>query len=103
MDFQEFTEKVKEEVGKRLEMQVQVKTVQRNNGVTLTGLVIMDSGSNTSPAIYLNSYYENGEKLEAETTVWREGDTASIEANQDGSYYFYVEGVNDNAGWLNTT
>jgi len=64
MDFQEFTEKVKEEVGKRLEMQVQVKTVQRNNGVTLTGLLIMEAGSNTSPAIYLNSYYEGYQREE---------------------------------------
>lgn len=46
---------------------------------------------------------ENGEKLEAETTIWQEGDMASIEVEQDGSYYFYVEGFNDDAGWLNTT
>ncbi len=46
---------------------------------------------------------ENGEKLELETTIWQEGDTASIEVEQDGSYYFYVEGFNDDAGWLNTT
>ena len=46
---------------------------------------------------------ENGEKLELETTTWQEGDTASIEIEQDGSYYFYVEGFNDDAGWLNTT
>ncbi len=46
---------------------------------------------------------ENGDKLEAETTIWQEGDTASIEVNQDGNYNFYVEGFNDNAGWLNTT
>ena len=46
---------------------------------------------------------ENGEKLELETTTWQEGDTASIEVEQDGSYYFYVEGFNDDAGWLNTT
>ncbi len=46
---------------------------------------------------------ENGEKSELETTIWQEGDTASIEVEQDGSYYFYVEGFNDDAGWLNTT
>lgn len=46
---------------------------------------------------------ENGEKLEAENTIWEEGDTVSIEVNQDGSYYFYVKGFNDNAGWFNTT
>lgn len=45
---------------------------------------------------------ENGEKIEAETTIWQEGDTASIEVNQGGSYYFYVEGFNDDAGWFNT-
>ena len=46
---------------------------------------------------------ENGEKSELETTIWQEGDTASIEVEQDGSYYFYMEGFNDDAGWLNTT
>ena len=46
---------------------------------------------------------ENGEKSEAETTIWQKGDTASIKVNQGGSYYFYVEGFNDNAGWFNTT
>lgn len=46
---------------------------------------------------------ENGEKSEAETTLGQKGDTASIEVNQDGNYYFYMEGFNDDAGWLNTT
>ena len=46
---------------------------------------------------------ENGKKSEAETTLGQKGDTASIEVNQDGSYYFYMEGFNDDAGWLNTT
>ncbi len=46
---------------------------------------------------------ENGEKSEAETTIWQEGDTASIKVDHNGSYYFYVEGFNDDAGWLNTT
>ena len=45
---------------------------------------------------------ENGKKIEAENTIWQEGDTASIEVSQDGSYYFYVEGFNDDAGWVNT-
>ena len=45
---------------------------------------------------------ESGKKIEAETTIWQEGDTDSIEVSQDGSYYFYVEGFNDDAGWFNT-
>ena len=59
-----------------------------------------DSVSGTFKVGLIN---ENGEKLEAETTIWQEGDTTSIEVNQDGSYYFYLEGFNDNAGWFNTT
>ena len=45
---------------------------------------------------------KNGKKIEAEITIWQEGDTASIEVSQDGSYYFYMEGFNDDAGWVNT-
>ncbi len=95
MDFQEFTEKVKEEVGKRLEMQVQVKRVQRNNGVTLTGLVIMDSGSNTSPAIYLNSYYEGYQKeddiREAAGDICRIYKSSSIKRPVDLSNFLTFE------------
>ena len=63
----------------------------------------IEYGDSVSGTFHVGLIDENGEKLEAETTIWKEGDTASIEVNQDGSYYFYVEGFNDNAGWFNTT
>lgn len=63
----------------------------------------IEYGDSISGTFHVGLINENGEKLEAETTVWEEGDTTSIEINQDGSYYFYVEGFNDNAGWFNTT
>ena len=63
----------------------------------------IEYGDSVSGTFHVGLVDENGEKLEAEITIWQEGDTASIEVNQDGSYYFYVEGFNDNAGWFNTT
>ena len=63
----------------------------------------IEYGDSVSGIFHVGLIDENGEKLEAETTIWEEGDTTSIEINQDGSYYFYVKGFNDNAGWFNTT
>ena len=63
----------------------------------------IEYGDSVSGTFHVGLIDENGEKLEAETTIWEEGDTTSIEINQDGSYYFYMEGFNDNAGWFNTT
>lgn len=58
MSFEEFTETVRNAVAERLSLEVAVKTVPKNNGVILTGLIIMDKNSNTAPAIYLDSFYE---------------------------------------------
>ena len=63
----------------------------------------IEYGDSVSGTFHVGLIDENGEKLETETIIWEEGDTTSIEINQDGSYYFYVEGFNDNAGWFNTT
>lgn len=58
MNFEEFTEKVKEGVSNRLHMEVKVESVPRNNGIVLTGLIILDTKTNTSPTIYLNDFYK---------------------------------------------
>lgn len=63
----------------------------------------IEYGDSVSGTFHAGLIDENGEKLEAKTTIWEEGDTTSIEINQDGSYYFYIEGFNDNVGWFNTT
>lgn len=58
MNFDEFTEKVKKEVEERTGLETRLETVPKNNGITLTALIIKDAGANTSPAIYLDSCYE---------------------------------------------
>lgn len=60
MNYEEFLacvqQKVAEIVGK--EGKVSVSHVFKNNGVELDGLIIMMNGSNISPTIYLNNYFE---------------------------------------------
>lgn len=38
--------------------QITIHSLSRNNGIYLDGLTILESGYNTSPAIYLEEYYE---------------------------------------------
>lgn len=67
MEFTNFTALVRKEVEKREgeNCSVQVNDVRKNNGVVLRGLTVMKDGSNISPTIYLNNYYEAYESGEA--------------------------------------
>lgn len=58
---EQFAEKVVEKVKETLPENhtVRVNKVQKNNGLELTGLCILESTSNTSPTIYLERYYED--------------------------------------------
>lgn len=38
---------------------ISIEPILKNNGLTLDGLVIMENGTNISPTIYLNYYYES--------------------------------------------
>lgn len=60
MSFNKFIEEIKHMVKKYLGKNVKVeeKTVLKNNGVYLTGIVIMEGQTNCIPNIYLNGYYE---------------------------------------------
>lgn len=59
LKFEEFIELVKKEAEKRYpEAKVEVNSVLKNNGLKLTGLVIMQGESGISPMIYLENYYE---------------------------------------------
>ena len=60
MEFMEFTALVRDEVKRCIGdgYQVKLKNVRKNNGVVLTGLVIVQDGSIISPTIYLDNYYE---------------------------------------------
>lgn len=59
MEFTNFTELVKNEVGKKAGDGYKVQTVTEagNNGTVLTGLVFLQKGYYSSPAIYLEDYY----------------------------------------------
>ncbi|MDE6912132.1 MAG: hypothetical protein K2P35_00310 [Lachnospiraceae bacterium] len=60
MDFTSFTERISNKILGRLGSgyKVQINDVRKNNGVMLRGLTIMQEGSNVSPTIYLNDYYD---------------------------------------------
>ena len=63
MDFDEFKEKVKDNIKNYLPMQyekanVSLQSVVKNNDVQLTGLMIRLEENNIAPFIYLDRYYE---------------------------------------------
>ena len=61
MNFEEFTQNVKENIKHRIDSDknVMLQTVQKNNGMTYEGLVIIDPLLNISPTIYLEPFYHN--------------------------------------------
>lgn len=61
LKYQEFVEAVKEKVKGKAgeETTIKMNSVLKNNSVYLDGLSIMEKGSNISPTIYLNDYYED--------------------------------------------
>ena len=60
MNFEEFISEIKKRVNGYLgeEVKIEEKTVLKNNGVKLTGIVIFKEHQNCVPNIYLNGYYE---------------------------------------------
>ena len=60
MNFELFKNIVKDNVSRKMGngYKVTLNTVRKNNGIVLTGLTIMKEGSNISPTIYLDEYYE---------------------------------------------
>lgn len=59
MDFNEFSEKVIKSIKTCLgeSIKAEVKTVTKNNGVKLHGLIISQAQSSVSPTIYLDGFY----------------------------------------------
>ena len=57
MKYQEFIETVKKHIQEKLNQDVTIYPVQKNNGRIYDGLVILDSTLNISPTIYLNPYF----------------------------------------------
>ena len=64
MNKKEFTSLIKSEVEVQTHCKVQIKETIKNNGHTLTGLLIQEEGCNIIPTIYLERYYEEYESGE---------------------------------------
>ncbi len=65
---QEFMEEVRNSIADYMggDTQVTLKTILKNNSVTLNGLLILEKGKNITPTIYLDRYYqqfENGREF----------------------------------------
>lgn len=60
MNFKQFIQEIKEKVHEVLgeKITVEEKEVLKNNGVKLTGIVIIEGNMNCVPNIYLNDYYK---------------------------------------------
>ncbi|MCR4843197.1 MAG: DUF5688 family protein [Eubacterium sp.] len=60
MNYIEFTQRALEATRGALgeDISVELRDVQKNNGVRLKGLVIRDPGANLSPTIYLDEFYK---------------------------------------------
>ncbi len=60
MNLLQFAEAVKRGLGEYLdkETEITINSVRKNNGVVLTGVVIMGKDSHIAPTIYLESFYE---------------------------------------------
>lgn len=69
MEYKEFEENLVEIIKKKSceSTKISLHEVSKNNGIKLTGLVIMKEGETVSPTIYLEHFYEmeeNGEEIE---------------------------------------
>jgi len=64
MDFNEFTEELIEIIKEKTEenTSITVHTVNKNNGILLSGLVIMNEKETISPTIYLEPFFEMAQK-----------------------------------------
>lgn len=61
LDYERFKEKILEDTSRFYQNAagVEIRSVVKNNGVKLDGLTITENGSNISPAIYLNRFYDD--------------------------------------------
>lgn len=59
MRYEEFLEQVKGEVEENLEgdYKITINQVVKNNGLNLSGMVIMEKGRTTAPTIYMDGFY----------------------------------------------
>jgi len=102
MNFKNFTEVIKFEVAEKLGSgyEVRIDDVRKNNNIILTGLTVIQNGSNISPTIYLNNYYKDYEsgKLILPDIINQVIDTYKknkISQNVDVQYFLNYEEVKE--------
>lgn len=64
MNFSMFTEAVIKGLQEKLgeDFKISSNRVKKNNGIELTGIIVEEKNCNTSPAIYIDDFYENYQK-----------------------------------------
>ena len=64
MDFNEFKDELIEVIKEKMEKNtsISIHTVNKNNGITLNGVVIMSEAETISPTIYLEPFFEMAKK-----------------------------------------
>ena len=64
-----FAEAVRIEIEKRLQKKATIQKVNKNNGITLHGLTVLEDKVNISPTIYIESFYEAYEEVGMESII----------------------------------
>lgn len=57
MDYNKFLQEVIQRIQEKVDGEVRVEAIKKNNSVNMDGLLIREKGRNLSPVIYLNPYY----------------------------------------------
>ena len=74
MEYKDFIHNIKNGIQKIIgnKGKAEIIQVNRNNGIKLDGLIVMDSEKNISPTIYLDIYYEQFREGRTETDILNE-------------------------------
>lgn len=91
MDFNEFKDELIEVIKEKTEenTNISIHVVSKNNGIKLTGIVIMKEEESISPTIYLEPFFEMANKGKDLHLIADE--ILAISREQKGQFYFDVE------------
>ena len=101
MSFKEFVKTVKELVAERSGKEVRINEVSKNNGVKYTGMMII-TGSNIVPTIYLEQYWEmfnNGMKIPTIVDIILQSHAQAARENVVMDWFMDWESVKDKVAY----
>lgn len=64
-----FAEELRKALTERIEAEIKITHVQKNNGLCLTGLIIKDHDTNIAPTIYLEKFFEEYDGVVSEEAI----------------------------------